>query len=381
MAVLHSGDLESVSMGGISEYIEKLIKCNQDYEIDVYGTCMPGDYILGKVYNRSVDGKNYRYIPITNTKRHPLSVYYFFKLFGYKKILSDYDVIYAQRLEYVLPFRFSSLRKKTVFAIHGSGCYAQLGWNKFISLIYLRLEKIAIKTAKMVIVLLKREEFGLPYYRNKYKKYSYKFEYGKVPIDIDLFKKVNKVDARNECGLSQDEFIISFWGRIDDNPKRVLLFPNIIKSLHDKGYNAKLLMIGEGRSVDEMKSKLKEQKISNNVMFTGRLDHGDMLCNYISSSDVSLVLSTFEGICMSALESLACGVPVIATDVGDIHDYIKDGNNGWVIPNDNDESIVKNTTDIIVGMINGERTNVDEAYMQYASSQAMGELFDLLKKI
>lgn len=54
MAILHSADFKYISMGGVTEYVEKIIIQNKDYEIDVYGVSNPGDFELGKRYIREV---------------------------------------------------------------------------------------------------------------------------------------------------------------------------------------------------------------------------------------------------------------------------------------------------------------------------------------
>ena len=61
------------------------------------------------------------------------------------------------------------------------------------------------------------------------------------------------------------------------------------------------------------------------------MEMNDRLPEIVSKCDLSLILSAYEGICISALESLAVGVPVAAMPVGDISEYIHDMENGILL--------------------------------------------------
>lgn len=381
IAVLHSGDLKNVSPGGISQYIEKLIKYNLDNEIFVFGTASIDDnYILMKVYERTVDGKKYKFIPITFNDRKPLSIYYFIKLLKIKKMFNNYDVIYAQRMEYAIPFSFCKVRNKVIFAVHGSGKYAKIFWGNFIGNIYSFIENIALKKSKKVVVLLKRSEYGVPYYKKKMRNLSNKVKYGKVPIDLEYFKKIERTVARETVGLDNNEKIVLYFGRLDDNPKRILLIPEIAKQVIKSEEKIKFIIIGDGEDKSKLLNKISDYKLDKYFIIKNKMNHGDELCNYISSADISIILSTFEGICMSALESIACGVPVIATDVGDINEYIKDNNNGIIIKNSSsDKFLIDRFSTNILNILNNniilEMNNIFEEYDGKKVIQELNEIF------
>lgn len=381
MAILYSADFKYISMGGVTEYVEKIIIQNKDYEIDVYGVSNPGDFELGKRYIREVGGVKYNFIALTDKVQYPISWHYFIAMIKQIKLFNKYDIIYAQRVEYVLPFIFSPIKKKTLFAIHGSGLYGkEKNGSKFNNLINLKIEKVGIRISKMTIVLLNREEYGVPYYRKSNPRYADKIQYSKVPIDTKNFKKYEKKQARQELGIELEKTVIVYFGRIQDHPKRVFLFPEIIQKIKKQGKDICLYMIGDGESLEIMKKKVESLKLEDNIIFLGRLQHGETLSKYICAADATMVLSVFEGICMSALESIACGIPVIATDVGDIHDYIKNGNNGWIIKNESNQQIVEDTVNIICKIAEGEKVKMNDDYMNYDSERVVKELFQLIEE-
>ena len=367
IAILHSGDLGNVSIGGVSQYIQEIIRYQKNYEVVLFGTCEMGAYKLGEKYIRSIDGKEYTFIPITDNSKRPLSIYYFKAIFRQLSKIEKCDVIYAQRMEYILPFVGRKSRKKTVMAVHGSGAYTKIWRGSFVAFFYNIFERISVNISNKVIVLQKREEFGVPYYKKRYKNNSDKIFYGKVPLDNKVFYIKNNIKKN----MSKDIFSIIYLGRIDDNPKRVLLFPDIVENLLELGIPVKMTLIGDGPSMLELKEKVHIKNLKCYFQYEGKIEHGEQLTNLINTGNVAVILSSFEGICMSALECIACGTPVVATDVGDIKSYIKNGINGKIIPNDG--QIVKNAT-MALKDIYDHGCELNDVYLEYSPDKMIDEL-------
>ena len=66
----------------------------------------------------------------------------------------------------------------------------------------------------------------------------------------------------------------------------------------------------------------------------------DNALEFISCCDLLVVTSTTEGIPIVAMEAIACGTPVIATDVGGLADLIVPGVNGYLVAPDNPRELV-----------------------------------------
>ena len=382
IAILHSGDLNEISPGGISQYIEKIIKYNEKDEITIFGTIdKDSTYILGNTYENILEGKKYKFIPVSDNVKKPLSVFYFKNIFRYFYKLNEYDIIYAQRMEYALPFMFSKLKNKVVMAVHGSGVYSYLYWGKFIGSIYNFVERLAIYSSKKVIVLLKRDEFGVNYYKRKFKDKNNKFIYGKVPIDTEIFRKLDKNKVREELKIDINEKVLLYFGRLDNNPKRIMLLPYIIKELSERYDNIKCIVIGNGEDREALIDKINIMGLKDKFIIKSKLCHGDELVKYVNSADVSLILSNFEGICMSALESLACGVPVVATDVGDVKEYIRGKFNGKVVENTTDEEVIKNVSNYLNKYFDNGKVELDNIFEEYNGKNVMSELKDIYNSI
>jgi D-inositol-3-phosphate glycosyltransferase len=190
-------------------------------------------------------------------------------------------------------------------------------------------EKESVKNCHRIIVATQREKEEL---MNRYGAVPDKI--GVVPcgVNMELFRPVDRVGARQRLGLS-DEKVLLCVGRIDPLKgidqllKAVPLLRGIPK--------LRLWVIGgDERSQSELEKLKKlsaELNIQDRVQFQG-LVRQEELPYYYSSADVCVVPSYYESFGLVALESLACGTPVVATDVGDLRNIIRHGETGYITP-------------------------------------------------
>lgn len=89
-------------------------------------------------------------------------------------------------------------------------------------------------------------------------------------------------------------------------------------------------VIGDGPMRDRL-----ERSCPENVSYLGRVPESD-LPSLIASSDIYFQPSAFEGLCMTVIEAMSCGIPVVASDVGGISDSVIHGEAGFLNPNPDD---------------------------------------------
>ena len=111
---------------------------------------------------------------------------------------------------------------------------------------------------------------------------------------------------------------------------------NIMKDL--KHYDIKLILAGDSQELDEIKNYVKCRELDDVVIFTGWVDDTKKF-SLFEECFVSILPSHFEGIPMSILESLSCGVPIIASRVGGIPEIIS--NSEGYLHNSGDEEELK----------------------------------------
>ena len=164
---------------------------------------------------------------------------------------------------------------------------------------------------------------------------------GIVPCGVNMehFQPVDKVTARQKLGLSHDKILL-FVGRIDPL-KGVQQLLKAIPHLRTTT-GLKLIVIGGDEDsvhdIENLKKLASALNIRDAVTFLGLVKHEELPYFY-SAADVCIVPSYYESFGLVALESLACGTPVLATDVGDLSNIIRPGETGYILADNNPESI------------------------------------------
>ena len=150
-------------------------------------------------------------------------------------------------------------------------------------------------------------------------------------VNLEQFKVLDKTRARQYLGFSNDKIIL-FVGRIDplkgiDKLIKALPYLRNIQGL-------RLLVIGGGEhsqhEIEQLRKLACNLKIQKSVTFLDLVRH-EQLPYFYSAADVCVVPSYYESFGLVALESLACGTPVVATDVGDFKSIIRQGETGYVV--------------------------------------------------
>lgn len=149
-------------------------------------------------------------------------------------------------------------------------------------------------------------------------------------VNLNLFKPINKRIAKEHLGLNI-EHILLFVGRVVPL-KGVERLLRALTYLENE--ELKLLIVGGDNysqsELDRLKRLVHCLRISDSVSFLGPVKQ-EVLPYFYSAADVFVLPSHYESFGMAALESLACGTPVVATDVGAMNDIIKQGKTGYVI--------------------------------------------------
>jgi glycosyltransferase involved in cell wall biosynthesis len=92
----------------------------------------------------------------------------------------------------------------------------------------------------------------------------------------------------------------------------------------------KLLIIGEGSQMDDLKKQTAELNIQNDVMFTGRIAFSEV-SNYFNMLDVLVNISDYESFGVSVIEAMACEKPVVATNTGGLKEIIENSSFGSLV--------------------------------------------------
>ncbi len=140
-------------------------------------------------------------------------------------------------------------------------------------------------------------------------------------IDIDIFKP-KKVQSL----FSENDFVLGSIKPIESLYNTDILIRSFAKLL-PKYDNLKLVIIGEGTEQNALKELCKELRISEKVLFTGRIPFKE-ISNYYNMIDILVNISEYESFGVSVVEAMACGTPVVVTNVGGLKEVVKDDSVG-----------------------------------------------------
>lgn len=153
-------------------------------------------------------------------------------------------------------------------------------------------------------------------------------------VDTKKFYPIDKLKAREAFGLTEQAKVLISVGALVDRKgyHRVIeVMPALLEEIPDLVY----LIVGgaspEGNNRSYLEQQVARLNLSDHVRFLGPLP-SDELKYPLSAADVFVLATANEGWANVFLEAMACGLPVVTTDVGGNKEVVPDEYLGYVIP-------------------------------------------------
>lgn len=246
----------------------------------------------------------------------------------------QYDIVHTHTETGGLLLKLASSVKgkaKFFYTPHGMSFWKGSGLKS--QMIYRPLERWICSSMDMNLAINKEELEIL----KSWEKRSATYVHG---IGLDISHMQNPIrqpeDVRKEfCFDEHEKFIVSI-GELNDNKNHI----TVIRALARLGRkDFRYIICGVGPNKEVLMNEVKILGLQNNVIFAGfRSDIPDIL----NSADIFVFPSFHEGLPVSILEAMACGLPVICSEIRGNVDIVKDCDNGYLFkPSDVEELSLK----------------------------------------
>ncbi len=314
---------------------------NEDYEIGLF---TPYDLIHGFVsvhFNKIRKAKIHNY-PVVNGVyarffewEIPINPLYFIRFF---KILRKYDIIHMWVPFYIshisiaiIKYLFFPYKKLYLTMDTFPGLSFSMGkfMDKIFKLYYRTIGKIVFLAANKIII-----------YGNSMKKFAIEAGISKKKIEVIspgvriAVREADK-DIREEFNIDRDEKIILFIGLLNHR-KGIDILLKIAREFRTQ--SIRFIIVGDSAKKQMYEELAKKLNIKEKVIFTGFRND---IHNFYCAADIFFLPSRGEGFAGVLFESMAYGVPIIASNINGTKDVIQNNESGFLCNLDDIECFVK----------------------------------------
>lgn len=136
-------------------------------------------------------------------------------------------------------------------------------------------------------------------------------------------------ETRKELGIEDDHLVVGMVANFNRSVKGVSLLLDAVPEIVHAVPGARFLLLGRGKEEQALRDKVRAMGIERFVAFAGFQKD---IHRYYAIMDVSVLTSFSEGLSITLLESMQCGIPVVATRVGGNPEVVVDGVTGYLVP-------------------------------------------------
>ena len=201
-------------------------------------------------------------------------------------------------------------------------------------------------------------------------------------VDIERFKPLPgvKEHMKKKLGISKDERVVLTVRR--------LVYKNGIDTLLEsaeiavkKSSKLVFVVVGKGPDFEKIKEKILQLGMNRNFRLTGFISDTDLPFYYNLADMFALPSKSGEGLPLVALEAMACGLPVIATDVGGTSEVMSEEYGKLVPPNSSEafaEALLEFSNKDLAELKKVLRRTVEQKYSWDKNVEKLGEIYEEL---
>jgi glycosyltransferase involved in cell wall biosynthesis len=165
------------------------------------------------------------------------------------------------------------------------------------------------------------------------------------PIDIELWRPMDREESRGRLGLPPQCRIVIYHGRIDIYRKGLDLLLQAWEQIEDQAdrKDILLLIIGSGHDGAEFRQRLDTLALPS-IRWIDRYETDrTIMRSYLSAADLYVLPSRNEGFPVAPLEAMACNLPVIGSDIPAMSNILAQGtaSGGVIVPREDPRALAE----------------------------------------
>ena len=192
-------------------------------------------------------------------------------------------------------------------------------------------------------------------------------------------KLLEKHKFLKSLNYSIDSVLVLFAGRLEGS-KDLLLLLEVFQYLNKIMPQTKLIIVGTGSLEDSVLKIIENYKLHKMVHLAGAVNQ-KTLSNIMRICDVSLLTSAFEGMPRSVLEALACGIPVVTTNAGEVNKIVRKNFSGFVSENRDPEVICDLAIKVLRHQENFKTENCVNSIKDYTAENVLNKIYSDYEKL
>jgi glycosyltransferase EpsD len=299
-----------------------------------------------------------------------------------KKIIeaNDYDIIHCHTAVGGMLARLAgwgARKKKTKIIYTAHGFHFFKGAPLKYWLLFFPMELLLSRLTDVLITINQEDyELGIKYKMAQFAVYKI----DGVGVNLDRFKPYSvsqRIEVRKSFGLKEDDFVLFYTAQfiVRKNHKMLIeSLPNLLTKIP----NLKVLFAGNGETFESSKVLAKNLGLSHVINFLGGRSDIEVLC---AIADLHVATSIQEGLATSNIEAMACGCPIVVSQIRGHRDVCVDNRNGFMFelndPQGMESAIVNLYKDKDLCRIISENNKVDaHKYAVTKEVECMGVIYN-----
>jgi len=326
---------------------------------------------------REVEGEGVRVITVPSLVRRISPFYDLKAFFALIKILR-YErphIVHTHTSKAGILGRWAAFIARVPVIVHTP--HGHVFWGYFGRLktgIFILLEKISALITDRLVVLTEQEKNDHLHFHIAPEN---KFSEVHSGINLDRFSNtsVDPAAMKKKLTIPEGNLVVGTTGRLTHIKGHRYLIEAAGKIVSSKP-DTTFVFLGDGELLDELKNMASISSIEENIKFLGwRQDVAEVM----STFDVFVLPSLNEGMGRVLVEAMALGKPIVASDIGGIPNLVVNGENGYLVPVGDVETLAVKIITLLDDP--GKREKMGNAGQRYADKYSLEEMMKKIERL